>query len=66
MARSKVKSRSHHDVLHLHTLGNVPTQYQLPTPYSFQDVPRTRFCMSRSLQQGQRSNQGQAMTMHTY
>ena len=43
MARSKVKSRSHHDVLHLHTLANVPTQYQLPTPYDFRDIPRTRF-----------------------
>ena len=50
--------RSHHDILHLHTLANVPTQYQLPTPYGFQDIPRTRFYRSRSLQQGQRSNQG--------
>ena len=52
-ARSKVKSRSHHDVLHLHTLANVPTQYQLPTPYSFRDIARTRFFRSRSLRQGQ-------------
>ena len=37
-ARSKVKSRSHHDVLHLHTIANVPTQYQLPTPYGFRDI----------------------------
>ena len=29
----KVKSRSHHDVAHLHILINVPTKYQLPTPY---------------------------------
>ena len=66
MARSKVKSRSHHDILHLHTLANVPTQYQLPTPYGFRDIPRTRFYRSRSLQQGQRSNQGHAMTLHNY
>ena len=38
MARSKVKSRSDHDVAHLHPLTNVPTKYQLPTPYSFRDI----------------------------
>ena len=43
MARSKVKSRSHHDVAHLHLLTNVPTMYQLPTPYGFLDIARTRF-----------------------
>ena len=57
MARSKVKSRSDHDVAHLQPLTNIPTKYQLPTPYSFQDIARTRFYRSRSLQQGQRSNQ---------
>ena len=31
----KVKSRSDHDVTHLHPLTNVPTKYQLPTPYGF-------------------------------
>ena len=41
MARSKVKSRSHHDVAHLHHLTNIPTKYQLPTPYSFWDTGRT-------------------------
>ena len=51
MARSKVKSRSHHDVAHLHPLTNVPTKYQLPAPYGFRDIARTRFY--RSLQQGQ-------------
>ena len=30
-----VKSRSHHDVAHLHPLTNVPTKYQLPTPLRF-------------------------------
>ena len=43
MARSKVKSRSRHDVAHLHPLTNVPTRYQLPTPYGFRDIARTRF-----------------------
>ena len=43
MARSKVKSRSHHDIAHLHHLTNVPTKYQLPTPYSFRDIARTNF-----------------------
>ena len=66
MARSKVKSWSDHDVAHLHPLTNVPTKYQLPTPYGFQDIARTRFYRSRSLLQGQRSNQGQTMTLHTY
>ena len=32
-ARSKVKSRSDHDVAHLHPLTNVPAKYELPTPY---------------------------------
>ena len=31
----KVKSRSHHDVAHLHPPTNVPTKYQLPTPCGF-------------------------------
>ena len=53
MARSKVKSMSHHDVAHLQPLTNVPTKYQLPTPYGFQDIARTRFYRSRSLRQGQ-------------
>ena len=56
MTRSKVKSRSHHDVAHLHPLTNVPTKHQLPIPYGCQDTARTRFYRSRSLQQGQRSN----------
>ena len=55
MARSKVKSRSHHDAAHLHPLTNVSIKYQLPTPYSFRDIARTRFYRSRSLWQGQRS-----------
>ena len=40
---AKVKSRSHYDVAHLHPLTNVPTKYQLHTPYSFQDIARPGF-----------------------
>ena len=53
IARSKVKSRSHHDVAHLHPLTNVPTNYQLPTPYCFRHIAWTRFYRSRSIWQGQ-------------
>ena len=38
MAKSKVKSRSHHDVAHLHPLANVPTKYQFPTHYGVRDT----------------------------
>ena len=65
---SKVKgqSRSDHDVAHLHPLTNLPTKYQLATPCHFRDIARTRFYRSRSLRQGQRSNQGHTMMLHTY
>ena len=43
MARSKVKSKSYHDVAHLQPLANVPTKYQHPTPYSFWDTAQTNF-----------------------
>ena len=65
-ARSQVKTMSDHDVAHLHLLTNIPTKYQLPTPYGFRDIARTRFYSSRSPWQGQRSNPGQTMTLHTY
>ena len=65
MARSKVKSRSHHDFEHLQLPNNIPTTYQLPSPYGFQDIVWTRFYRPRLLQ-GQRSNQGYTMTWHTY
>ena len=52
-SRSKVKSRSHHDVTHLQHTTNVPTKYELPTPYCTQDIAQTRFYRSRSLGQGQ-------------
>ena len=61
MTRTKVKSRSHHDA-YLQPQTNIPTKYQLPTPYSFKDIAQGRFHRSRSLRQGQRSNQGQTMT----
>ena len=48
----KVKSRSHHDATHIQPLTNVPTTHQLPTPYGFRDIARTRFYRSRSLRQG--------------
>ena len=49
----KGQSVSHHDVAHLKPSTNVPTKYKLPTPYGFQDIARTRFYRSRSLEQGQ-------------
>ena len=52
----KVKSRPPYDIAHLHLLTNVPTKYQLPPPYGFRDIARTRFYRSMSLRQGQRSN----------
>ena len=48
-----VKSKSDHDFAHLHPLTDVPTKYQLPTPYAFRDIAQTRFYRSRSIQQGQ-------------
>ena len=32
------RSKSDHDVAHLHPLTNVPTKYQLPAPYGFRDI----------------------------
>ena len=43
MPRSKVKSRSDHDVAQLHPLTNVPTKYQLPTPYGSEIQPGQDF-----------------------
>ena len=50
-------------IANLHFLTNIPTKYQPPTPYSLKDMSRMR---SKSLQQGQRSNQGHTMKLHTY
>ena len=62
----KVKSRSHHDGLLLHTLTNIPTKYQHPTPYGCRDIARTSFYRSRSLWQGQRPNQGHHDIAHLH
>ena len=43
MTRLKFKSRSYHDVAHLHALTNVPTKYQLPTPYNSEIEPKQDF-----------------------
>ena len=39
----KGQSRSSYDEAQLHFITNVPTKYELPTPYSFRDIARTRF-----------------------
>ena len=41
MARAKVKSRSHHDIAHLHSPNNVHTMYKDPTPHSFWEIAQT-------------------------
>ena len=53
MTRSKDKSASHHDVGHLQPPTNIPTKYELPAPYVFQDLALTRTYRSRSPLQGQ-------------
>ena len=56
-------------IMILHTCNpqtNVPTKYNVTTLYGFQDIAWILFLNSRSLRQGQRSNQGQTMTLHTY
>ena len=45
---SKVKSRSFHDVGYSKLPTNVPTKYQLPTPYSFNDMAWKIFYRPRS------------------
>ena len=48
-ARLKIKSRSHHNSAHFRPLTNILTKYQLPIPYSFQEITQRRFYSSRSL-----------------
>ena len=62
----KVKSKSNYDVAQLHPQSNVPTKYELPTPYDFRDIAWKGFLRSRSLQQGQKSNPGQTLRLHNY
>ena len=62
--RSKVKSRSDHDVAHLQPLNNIPcqvsTSYTLWLPrYSPDKIFKLKVTTPRS-------NQGQTMTLHTY
>ena len=65
-------NQGHTMTLHTNPLANFPTMYQPPTPYGLLVIPQTnftfwtRFSNSRSLGQGQRSNQGQTMAWHTY
>ena len=59
-------NQGHAMTLHTYNpLTNVPTKYQLPTPYSFRDIAWTKFYRSRSLRQGQRLNQGHTMTLQS-
>ena len=45
---------SQNDAAHLQPITNIPTKYQLHTPYGFQEIAQTRFYKSRSTRQGQR------------
>ena len=65
-SKKKVKSRSHHDVEHTQPPTNASSKYQLPTLYSCRDITPTIYYRSRSLWQGQMSNQVHTMTLHTY
>ena len=47
-----------HTYIKIHPLTNALNKCQLSTPYGIQEIAQTRFYRSRSLQQGQRSNQG--------
>ena len=58
-------------IMTLHTYNpltklNVPTKYKLPTPYGLRNIAQTRHYRSRSLRQGQRSNQGHTMKFYIY
>ena len=57
MTRLKGKSRSHNDVAHVQPITNIPTSINFIQTCGFQDIAKTRFYRSRSLRQGQRSNQ---------
>ena len=60
------KLDDHHDDVHLHPLTNVPTEYEPSTPFGIQEIVWTKFSISRSLQEDQRSNQDHTMMLHTY
>ena len=69
MARSKLKSMSHHDIAHLH-----PQPMSLPSVNFVhltvaEKLPghfKVKVTVARSLWQGQRLNQGHTMTLHPY
>ena len=54
-----------HTYIYIHLLPNVPIKCQPSTPYGIQEIAQTSFYRSSSLQQGQRSNQGHTMMLHT-
>ena len=55
-----MKSRSSHDVAHLHRLTNVPSKYQLPTPHGLRDIAGQDFIgQGHYSKVKSRSNQGQ-------
>ena len=66
----KVKVTTSRSKLYTYNLQSIfipsTTKYQLNTPYSFREIPQTRFYRSRSLRQSQSSNQGHTMTLPTY
>ena len=59
-----VNSRSHYDVAHLHPLPNVPTKYQLPTPYGFWNIAWNKILYVKVTKA--RSNQSRTIMLHTY
>ena len=50
MVRSKVKSKSHLDAAHLQSPHNVPTKYQLSSPYGYiaQTILKVKVTTARS------------------
>ena len=52
--------------LHQKTYPKLQQDFKGQGYYGVRDIAQTRFYRSRSLQQGQRLNQGHTMTLHTY
>ena len=50
--RSKIKSRSHHDVAHLHPLTSVPTKYHLPYTSRFLRCSTDKFLLPPACPRG--------------
>ena len=53
ITRSKVKSRSQHDVAHLQHPMYLPIKYQLPTPYRCRSIAGQDITGQGTLRQGQ-------------